>query len=79
MDFIVGLILMVAGGHDVISLPVGSPAGQVMRQCIGKTEMLGALTLEGGHWKMTVDQRSYDLVSTCMESQLKNDFQQKKG
>ncbi|HUX64335.1 hypothetical protein [Sulfuricella sp.] len=79
MDFIMGLILMVAGGHDFISMPVGSPAGQVMQQCIGKTEIPGALTMEGGHWKMTVDQRSYDLVSTCMESQLKTTFNQKKG
>lgn len=74
MDFIMGLILMVAGGHDFISLPVGLPVGQVTQQCIGKTEMPGALTLEDGYWKMTVDQRSYDLVFACMESQLKTTF-----
>ena len=76
MYFIMGLILMAAGGHDFISLPVGAPAGQVMQQCIGKTEILGALTLVNGHWKMTVDQRSYDLVFACMESQLKTTFSQ---
>lgn len=79
MDFIAGLIFMVAGGHDFILLPVGTPAGQVMQQCIAKTEIPGALTLEDGRWNMTVDQRSYDLVASCMERQLKTAFSLIKG
>ncbi|MCL4470129.1 MAG: hypothetical protein M1547_03105 [Gammaproteobacteria bacterium] len=76
MDFITGLILMVAGGHDFILLPVGTPAGQVMQQCLGKTEIPGTLTLEDGRWKMTVDQQSYALVQNCRDRQVQAVFNQ---